>query len=78
MTSTEVKATFTAAGINVRVRDLKNKFRICTISGEPHNKTAASAVAASIQCTDVLGRPGGAFLQAHEMVAYKPGSIRRV
>ena len=78
MTSSDVKSAFAAAGIKVRVRDLRIKFRVCTVSGQPHDKKAAASVAASLGCTDVLGHSGAMFLQAHELIAYKPGAIVRL
>ena len=77
MTSSDVKSAFAAAGIKVRVRDLKTNFRICTISGEPHDQAASLAVASSLGMTDCFGRAGGTF-ESYVMWSYKPGMIIRV
>jgi len=78
MTSQQVKQAFAAAGIHVRVANQRLNFRVCTVSGDPFDREAASAVAASIGLTDVLARPGGQYNQAHELIGYKPGAIVRV
>ena len=77
MTSSEVKAAFAASGIKVRVRNLREKFRICTLSEQPHDQKASIAVASSLGLTSVYGYPGGTF-EGYVMWAYKPGMIIRV
>ena len=78
MDSKQVKQAFKQAGISVRVADQGAKFRICTTSGVAFDKEGATDVAMSIGLTDVLGLPGGQFNQGHEMIGYKPGSVRRI
>ncbi|AKJ28805.1 hypothetical protein [Caldimonas brevitalea] len=79
MDSKQVKAAFGAAGIKVRVADQGLKFRVCTQNSEPYaDRAAAKRVAASLGLTDVFAAPGGQFSQSHELIAYKPGSIRLV
>lgn len=78
MNSTQIKASFASAGIRVRVADLGPKFRVCMLGNVAFDKDAASAVAVSLGLTDSLAVAGGQFNQPHEMVAYKPGAIRRV
>lgn len=78
MDSRSVKLAFAEAGIRVRVADLGQKFRICTLSGEALDTPAAIKVAASLRLTCPLGNPGGSFNQEHEMIAYKPGAVRRI
>jgi hypothetical protein len=78
MNSQQVKQAFKVAGLSVRVADQKLKFRICTVSGAPHDRAAAVACAAAIGLTDVFAVPGGQFNGAHELIAYKPGAIRRM
>lgn len=77
MNSQQIKSAFAAAGIRVRVADLGLKFRVCTQGDVAFDKSAAKAVAASIGLTDCLAIAGGQFNQAHEMVAFKPGAVRR-
>lgn len=78
MNSLQIKAAFAASGIRVRVADQGLKFRVCTLGDVAFNKDAARAVAASLGLTDSLAVAGGQFNQAHELVAYKPGAVRRV
>ena len=77
MTSKQVKDAFATAGVRVRVADQRNKFRICTTSGEPHDIATSLAVAASLGMTDCLGRPGGSF-EGYVMWSYKPNTIIRI
>ena len=78
MNSQQIKSAFAASGIRVRVADLGSKFRVCTLGDVAFNKEAARTVAASLGLTDCLAIAGGQFNQAHELVAYKPGAVRRV
>ena len=78
MNSQQVKQAFKQAGISVRVADQGAKFRICTTSGDAFDQAHAADTAQSIGLTDVLGRLGGQFNQAHELIGYKPGAIRRI
>lgn len=78
-TSQTVKAAFKAAGIRVRVADLGLKFRICPMTDADPDfaKADALAVVAALGCTSSLLDAGGQFNTARELVAYKPGAIRR-
>ena len=76
LTSKDIKEAFKAAGIKVRVRDLDNKFRICTLDETPH-KPESFEVAKRIGLLNCWGLPGAIINQAYEMVGYKPGSIIR-
>ena len=78
MTSADIKAAYAAAGIKVRIRNFTRNFRVCTLDSTQFDHVAAAAVAASLGCTDVLGRPGCNFNQPHELFAYKPGAIVRI
>ena len=78
MNSNQVKQAFKAAGIKVRVADQGLKFRVCTLGDTAFDRAAAVAVAASIGLTDVFATLGAQFNQAHEMIGYKPGAVRRV
>jgi hypothetical protein len=78
MTSADIKAAYAAAGIKVRIRNFTRNFRVCTVNSTRFDHVAAAAVAASLGCTDVLGRPGCNFNQPHELFAYKPGAIVRI
>jgi hypothetical protein len=80
MNSQHVKATFAAAGIRVRVADLGLKFRVCPLrdTDPDFDQPAALAVGASLGLTSVLLEAGGQFNTTRELVAYKPGAIRRI
>lgn len=80
MNSQQVKAAFATAGIRVRVADLGLKFRVCPLrdTDPDFNQPAALAVGTSLGLTSVLLEAGGQFNTARELVAYKPGAIRRV
>jgi hypothetical protein len=78
MTSATIKTAFAAAGIVVRVRDLKCKFRICPVASVDFDQAAVAAVAKSLGLTDILGRPGAMFNTMREAICYKPGQIVRI
>ena len=78
MTSTTIKAAFAAAGIAVRVRDLKCKFRICPVASADFDQPAVIAVAKSLGLTDPLGRLGVMFNTGREAICYKSGAIVRI
>lgn len=68
MNSQTIKAAFAEAGIKVRVKALRgNRFRICRLNDEAHDKAASVAVCASLGLKDSGGKLGGDFNQAHEM-----------
>ncbi len=78
MTSATVKSAFAAAGIAVRVRDLKLKFRICPVAPVDLDQAAVVEVAKSLGFTDPAGRPGASFNTSREAICYKPGAIIRI
>lgn len=76
MTSETVRAMTKAAGLKVRVRDLGPKFRVC---GDKPELLQAWALLVVAGCTNVIGTTEGAdFNGSRELLAYKPGAIRRV
>jgi len=70
MNSQQIKNAFAEQGIKVRVKDLKIKFRICTIDESPHTEQSIQIVK-MLGLTDVLGNGGGEISQEHELIAYK-------
>ena len=78
MTSATVKAAFAAAGLSVRVRDLKCKFRICPVVPVDFDQAAVVAVAKSLGFTDPIGRLGAMFNTRQEAICYKPDAIVRI
>lgn len=68
MNSQAIKTAFTAAGIKVRVKTLRNnRFRVCRAADVAHGDESI-ALAASLGLTDCFGRPGADILQPHELV----------
>jgi hypothetical protein len=80
LTSEYVKRLFASQGVRVRVRDQRNKFRICPMRGADFPTELVAAIANSIDLTNACGEPirWSSFNGSRELFAYKPGAIVRI
>lgn len=72
----EVKSALEAAGLQVKVKDLGDKFRVTPKDAGPFSKDQKATlidVAKALGLIDafIVGRPGGMFNGAAEFVAYR-------
>ena len=75
-TTQSIKLAFAAGGMNVRVRDIARAFRICpSRDNTPFDKSNATAIAASLGLTCILGTLGGQFNGSRELIGYKPEMV---
>jgi hypothetical protein len=80
MTSQDVKEIFAAHGLKVRVRDLRNHFRICPVGRHEFPHYLIALIANAHGFTNVCGLPidWASFNGYRELSAYKPGAIVRI
>lgn len=80
ITSEDVRKHFVKNGLQVRVKDLKVKFRINPrTEKDAFPKEKVIQLAKELGLLDIgTGKPGASMNGADEAIGYKPGSIRYV